>query len=57
MLNTIPSSSENTKFENIVNTLKEHIFNAKMVDIFEITFAYDTKEGKSFNRTLFTDFA
>jgi hypothetical protein len=57
MLNTLSSSVETTEFENIVNKLKENIFNPKMVDIFEITFGYDTKDGKLFNRTLFTDFA
>ena len=57
MLNNISSSPENGEFDTIVNTLKENIFTSKMVDIFELTFAYDTNNGKFFNRTLFTDFA
>lgn len=57
MLNNISSSPENGEFDTIVNTLKENIFTSKMIDIFELTFAYDTNNGKFFNRTLFTDFA
>jgi hypothetical protein len=57
MINTVPSSWENPAFENIVSKLKENIFNEKMIDIFEITFAYDIHDGKFFNRTLFKDFA
>ena len=57
MINVISSSSETQEFDTIVNRLKETIFNSKMVDIFELTFAYDTKDGKFFNRTLFKDFA
>jgi len=56
MQNTVVSP-ESQKIEGIVNILKETIFNSKMIDIFELTFAYDIKEGKYFNRTLFTDFA
>ncbi len=48
MLDTPSASSETQEFERIVNRLKETIFNAKTVDIFEITFAYDTINGKSF---------
>jgi len=57
MLDNISSSPETRGFDTIVNNLKETIFTPKMVDIFELTFAYDTKDGKYFNRTLFTDFA
>lgn len=57
MLNSVTSSLETGEFDTIANKLKENIFNAKMVDIFELTFAYDAKDGKLFNRTLFTDFA
>lgn len=57
MINTVSLSSETQEFENIVSKLKENIFNAKMIDIFEITFAYDTHDGNFFNRTLFKDFA
>ena len=48
MLDTSSASSETQEFERIVNRLKETIFNTKTVDIFEITFAYDTINGKSF---------
>jgi hypothetical protein len=57
MQNTLSSSLENKKIDHIVDTLKETLFNTKTVDIFELTFAYDIKDGKYFNRTLFTDFA
>lgn len=57
MLDTISYSTEGTGFDTLVNKLKENIFNAKMIDIFELTFAYDAKDGKLFNRTLFADFA
>ncbi|MCX6824120.1 MAG: hypothetical protein NT085_03250 [candidate division SR1 bacterium] len=57
MIEAIGSSSETEEFEDIVNKIKETIFTPKMVDIFELTFAYDTNNGNFFNRTLFTDFA
>ncbi len=57
MQNTLSSSLENKKFDHIVDVLKEALFNKKTVDIFELTFAYDIKDGKYFNRTLFQDFA
>ena len=57
MLDTVPSLWEIREFEDILNKLKENIFNVKMADVFELTFAYDTKDGKFFNRTLFADFA
>lgn len=57
MLNSTSSALDTKGFDDIVNKLKETIFTPKMVDIFELTFAYDIKDGKYFNRTLFTDFA
>jgi len=57
MLDNVLFSPEIGEFDTIVNKLKENIFTSKMVDIFELTFAYDTNNGKFFNRTLFTDFA
>ena len=56
MINKL-SSWESLDFDAIVNKLQETLFIPKTVDIFELTFAYDSKDGKLFNRTLFTDFA
>ena len=60
MINIISSysdCSETQELKKILDNLKETIFTQKMVDIFELTFAYDINNGKFFNRTLFTDFA
>lgn len=57
MQKTIDYSSEHQELENIILILKETIFTSKMVDIFELTFAYDIKDWIYFNRTLFSDFA
>lgn len=56
MINKI-ASSEKWDFDIIVDKLKETLFTPKTVDIFELTFAYDSKDGNVFNRTLFSDFA
>lgn len=56
-MDSILSSWEKWGFDLIVNKLQETFFTPKTVDIFELTFAYDSKDGKLFNRTLFTDFA
>lgn len=56
-MENILSSWEKWGFDLIVDRLQETIFTSKTVDLFELTFAYTNKNGKSFNRTLFTDFA